>query len=79
MRYNNVNIELYRKRFYSIYFYMMNLSLKHIFNLSCKMNFMQKIKYNDQILRSKEFKKCINKADLSGFNNIYVLLRVKTI
>lgn len=70
----NVDLRKEEKNFYRSYLYMLMRVLNNTLSKKNRMCFKDKIKYNSKLLKSSEFKKCINKADLSEFNNYYIKL-----
>lgn len=69
-----VDLNKEEKSFYRSYFYMLIRVLNNTLNKKCKLSLFNKFKYNSSILKSKEFKLCLEKADLSGFNENYIKL-----
>ena len=61
-------------RYYNSYLYMLNAVLANTFNKKSKVSFIRKIKYNTKILKSAEFKNCIENANLEGFNKVNIKL-----
>jgi len=87
--YKYLNSELYRymkefkvdlkeeeKDFYSSYFYMLMKVLNNTFNKKCSLTFFNKIKYNSYILKSREFKLCLEKSNSNSIlnNDMYIKL-----
>lgn len=68
----NVDLKAEEKSFYKSYLYMLLRVLKNTLSKKNKNSFIEKMKYNSKLLKSDEFKECINKADLSEFNNYYI-------
>lgn len=57
------------------YFYMLMRVLNNIFNKKFSLTFFNKIKYNSYILKSREFKLCLEKSDLNLiFDDRYIKL-----
>lgn len=70
-----VDLKEEEKDFYNLYFYMLMRVLNNTFNKKCSLTFFNKIKYNSYILKSREFKLCLEKSDLNlFFNDRYIKL-----
>ena len=70
-----VDLNEEEKDFYNSYFYMLMIVLNNTFNKKCSLKFFNKIKYNSYILKSREFKLCLEKSDLNLiFNDRYIKL-----
>ena len=70
----DVKFENYSKDYYSSYF---SALLRALDNTMSKYNtdvFFEKIKTNSNIMKSIEFTTCISNADLSGYNNLFILM-----
>jgi glycosyltransferase involved in cell wall biosynthesis len=70
----NADIKAYEASFYASYFYMLMRVLHNTFNKKNKALFFEKIDLNSKILRSKEFKKCLEKIDRNDYNKIHLLI-----
>ena len=70
----NADIKAYEVSFYSSYFYMLMRVLHNTFNKKNKASFFEKINLNSKILRSKEFKLCLEKIDRNDYNQIHLLI-----
>lgn len=65
------DISIYIEKFYNSYFYMLNRVLKNTFHSKSNMNFIQKIKYNSEVMKSEEFKKCLRYSNLDKMSLVY--------
>lgn len=65
------DINIYIEKFYNSYFYMLNRVLKNTFHSKSNMNFIQKIKYNSEVMKSEEFKKCLRYSNLDKMSLVY--------
>ena len=70
----NADIKAYEVSFYSSYFYMLMRVLHNTFNKKNTALFFEKIDLNSKILRSKEFKMCLEKIDRNDYNKIHLLI-----
>ena len=65
------DFEKYKLKFYDSYFYMLNRVLKNTFHNKSKKNFIEKIHYNSEIIKSDEFKKCLEMSSLNNISSLY--------
>ena len=70
----NTDIKTYEVSFYSSYFFMLMRALQNTFNKENKASFFKKINLNSTILRSKEFKMCIEKINRDEYNKIHLFI-----
>lgn len=71
------DINIYIEKFYNSYFYMLNRVLKNTFHSKSNMNFIQKIKYNSEVMKSEEFKECLRYSDLDKMSLVYKKLYLR--
>ena len=71
------DISIYIEKFYNSYFYMLNRVLKNTFHSKSNMNFIQKIKYNSEVMKSEEFKECLRYSDLDKMSLVYKKLYLR--
>lgn len=70
----NTDIKKYEVSFYSSYLSMLMRVLHNTFNKENKTSFFHKINLNSKILRSKEFRMCIEKFNRNDCNKIHLLI-----
>jgi len=70
----NTDIKTYEVSFYSSYFFMLMRALQNTFNKENKASFFKKINLNSTILRSKEFKMCIEKINRDEYNKMHLFI-----
>ena len=70
----NTDIKTYEVSFYSSYFFMLMRVLQNTFNKENKASFSRKINLNSKILRSKEFKMCIEKINRNDYSKIHLFI-----
>ncbi len=68
------DIDHIRPTFYNAYLTMMNSTLENTFRKECTLSFINKVKHNSKILKSKEFKGALKYANLEGFVPTYIML-----
>ncbi|MED3939487.1 glycosyltransferase family 2 protein [Priestia megaterium] len=68
------DIEENKIKFHTTYLHLLNRVLVNTFSKKSKLSFLKKIKYNTMILKSNEFKSCLENSNLDEFNNIYINL-----
>lgn len=61
-----------RENFSNSYLEMLHRVLDNTFHESSELSFLEKIKYNNMIIKSDEFKKAFEKANLNGFDSKYI-------
>ncbi|MGM0874214.1 MAG: glycosyltransferase family 2 protein [Bacillota bacterium] len=59
-------------KFNNSFLIMLNHVLNNTFNKDSKLSLLEKIKYNNMILKSDEFKRCLEYANFDGFNRKYI-------
>ncbi|WP_273851273.1 glycosyltransferase family 2 protein [Guptibacillus spartinae] len=74
MKLFKTDIEHIRPTFYNSYLTMMNSTLENTFRKECTLSFINKVKHNSKILKSKEFKGALKYANLEGFVPTYIML-----
>lgn len=68
----NINFDKYSCQYYSEYFAALLRCLNNTISNNNPEKFIEKIKRNNQIIRSEEFRLCISKANLQPYNSIYI-------
>lgn len=64
--------------YYNIYLNYISIALDNNFRKNSDLNIIDKFRYNNKILKSKEFSEALENANLVGFNQLYLrVLRTK--
>ena len=77
MSFFKIDFEKYRYNYYKSYFFMLKRVLKNTFSEKSNMNIFEKIKYNSYVIKSEDFKICLNNIDYNVKSNRYKWLYQK--
>lgn len=77
MSFFKIDFEKYRYNYYKSYFFMLKRVLKNTFSEKSNMNIFEKIKYNSYVIKSEDFKICLNNIDYNVISNRYKWLYQK--
>lgn len=73
-----VDFNIYNKEYYSNYFAALIRCLDNTLSRENEENFITKLRYNNKIIKSNEFIKCLENVSLQEYNKLYVsVLRSK--
>ncbi|WP_147534134.1 glycosyltransferase family 2 protein [Bacillus marasmi] len=69
-----VNLNEIKPVYFNLYLHALNHVFEHKFFKESKLSFFKKWKYNSMVLKSKEFTECLQNAQITDMNNLYVSL-----